>query len=353
MKKKLICSALFGALAFAQVAAAQDFDDRWYISATGGVNLADDARDVGTGFIGGLGIGKFFSDNLSLDLEIDHTSPQNSGLNWQLETIGLTGRYHFIKEGRNWAPYLALGLGSARHEEEISGFPTQIDRKGNNLFTKLGFGAGADLGRFGVRAEAGARIDFDDNSVADPSADRFIDPYVALTGLVALGAEPGEAPTPAPAAPDCSAGDDDNDGVNNCNDRCPGSAAGQAVGADGCPVQLAIDLKGVNFDFDKDNLRPDAVAILNEAVDILKRYPQLRVEVAGHTDLCGDDGYNQSLSQRRASIVYKYLTDNGVDAGRLAGPNGFGESRPLAQTAQTVPACRSETNRRTELNVQN
>ncbi|TWT17007.1 OmpA family protein, partial [Luteimonas marina] len=107
------------------------------------------------------------------------------------------------------------------------------------------------------------------------------------------------------------------------------------------------------FDFDKSTLRPDAVAILNEAVEILKRYPDLRVEVAGHTDLCGADAYNQSLSQRRASAVYDYLTGNGVDAGRLLGPVGYGESRPLEPTAQTLPGCKSEVNRRTELNVQN
>ena len=78
--------------------------------------------------------------------------------------------------------------------------------------------------------------------------------------------------------------DDDGDGVNNCNDKCPGSQAGQTIGPDGCPVPVSIDLKGVNFDFDKSTLRPDAVAILGEATEILKRYPDLRVEVAGHTD---------------------------------------------------------------------
>ncbi|MDQ3286923.1 MAG: OmpA family protein, partial [Pseudomonadota bacterium] len=71
------------------------------------------------------------------------------------------------------------------------------------------------------------------------------------------------------------------------------------------------------------------------------------------TDLCGSDAYNQNLSERRARTVYDYLTSNGVDAARLAGPNGYGESRPLEPTAQTLPECRNETNRRTELNVQN
>jgi OOP family OmpA-OmpF porin len=86
---------------------------------------------------------------------------------------------------------------------------------------------------------------------------------------------------------------------------------------------------------------------------VLAKYPELKVEVAGHTDLCGKDTYNQDLSQRRAQTVYDYLTGKGVDAARLAGPPGYGESRPLEATEQTSPACKSETNRRTELNVQN
>ena len=112
------------------------------------------------------------------------------------------------------------------------------------------------------------------------------------------------APAPAPVAPapakTCADLDDDGDGVNNCNDTCPNSTAGQAVGPDGCPVPLTIDLRGVHFDFDKDALRPDSIAILDEAVAILQRNPSLKVEVAGHTDECGADGYNQGLSDRRA-----------------------------------------------------
>ena len=115
-------------------------------------------------------------------------------------------------------------------------------------------------------------------------------------------------------------------------------------------------LKGVNFDFDKSTLRPDAVAILGEATEILKRYPELKVEVAGHTDSVGSDAYNQKLSERRAKTVYDYLTSNGVDAARLIGPVGYGESRPLAPNTNDDGSDNPENrarNRRTELNVQN
>src|SRR3546814_12050538 len=98
------------------------------------------------------------------------------------------------------------------------------------------------------------------------------------------------------------------------------------------------------------------LAILNEAIEILKRYPDLSVEVAGHTDSKGTDAYNQALSERRASAVYDYLTSNGIDAGRLVGPVGYGESRPIAPNTNDAGSDNPEgraRNRRTELNVPN
>jgi OOP family OmpA-OmpF porin len=215
----------------------------------------------------------------------------------------------------------------------------------------------ADFGRTTWRTELSTRHDFDDQSVAGQS--NFGDLIFSVGMNIKLGAAPQppvqpEPPAPPPPPPvSCEDLDDDGDGVNNCIDKCPDSQAGQVVGPDGCPVPVTIDLRGVNFDFDRDTLRPDAVATLNEVVTILRQYSDLRVEVAGHTDLCGPETYNQNLSERRARAVYDFLVNNGISASRLVGPVGYGESRPLEPTAQTSPACRSETNRRTELNVQN
>src|SRR3546814_11057484 len=78
--------------------------------------------------------------------------------------------------------------------------------------------------------------------------------------------------------------------------------------------------------------------------------------LAGHTDSKGTDAYNQALSERRASAVYDYLTSNGIDAGRLVGPVGYGESRPIATNTNADGSDNPEgraRHRRTALNVQN
>ena len=360
MNKKILCAALLGGLSLANTAMAQEFDDRWYLTGSAGWNQQDsDRRTEDTQFLT-LGLGKFISPNWSLDGELNYQNPKfedNQDLLWSQYGISLDLRRHFIQEGRGWNPYIVAGLGMQRSEEEyvINSVDSPAQRRDNNLAAKLGVGLQTTLdNRVGVRAEVAYRADFDDQSVAAPQEDWFGDVLASVGVVIPLGPKAEAAAPPAPpAAPSCADLDDDGDGVNNCDDKCPGSQAGQTIGPDGCPVQVSIDLKGVNFDFDKSTLRPDAIAILSEAAEILKRYPDLRVEVAGHTDLCGADAYNQSLSQRRAQTVYDYLTSNGVDASRLVGPVGYGESRPLEPTAQTLPGCKSERNRRTELNVQN
>jgi len=361
MQKNLLCCALLAGVGFVGAANAQDFDDRWYVGASAGIVEFDDTRGLKDNAQIGFNFGKFFTPNWSLDAEVGYTNPQLRGnsLNWSQYGLGLTGRYHFREAGDNWGPYLALGAGLWRHEREFEspvGAPGQV--KGNNFAMNLGVGIQRDFGRAMVRAEYGARFDFDDTSVA--SEDWFADRVMSIGVMFPLGAkaEPAvatpAAPAPAPAPQvSCADLDDDGDGVNNCEDKCPNSTPGQTVGPDGCPVPVTIDLRGVNFDFDKATLRPDAVATLNEVVSILRQYSDLRVEVAGHTDLCGSDAYNQTLSQSRAQAVYDFLTSNGISASRLVGPTGYGESRPLQPTGQNLPECKNETNRRTELNVQN
>jgi OOP family OmpA-OmpF porin len=366
MNKKLLCAALLSGLGVAQIASAQDFDDRWYVTGDVGYNHQDSSRDTENAMFAAIGVGKFINRNWSLDGQLNWQNPKQNAsedLNWSQYGVSLDLRRHFIAEGRNWNPYLLMGLGFQRAEEEFDNFPNPASpgqREDENLAAKFGLGLQGDLGAVGIRTELAVRFDMDGNAVDavgnDLGDSNFTDVLASVGVVIPLGAAPAAAVAPAPVAPNCADMDDDGDGVNNCDDKCPGSQAGQTIGPDGCPVPVSIDLKGVNFDFDKATLRPDAVSILNEAIEILKRYPDLKVEVAGHTDSVGSDAYNQGLSERRAKTVYDYLTSNGVDAARLAGPTGYGESRPIAPNTNPDgsdnPEGRAQ-NRRTELNVQN
>jgi outer membrane protein OmpA-like peptidoglycan-associated protein len=83
------------------------------------------------------------------------------------------------------------------------------------------------------------------------------------------------------------------------------------------------------FDFDKATLRPEALPIIDELAELLKRYPRIRLEVQGHTDNVGTPEYNQRLSEARAQAVVEALVERGIDRRRLR-PRGFGMTMPVA-----------------------
>ena len=113
------------------------------------------------------------------------------------------------------------------------------------------------------------------------------------------------------------------------------------------PVQKKIVLRGVNFDFNKANIRSDAAPILKEAAGILKENPNLKVSVEGHTDAKGTDDYNLKLSMRRAAAVKAFLVQEGVAEARLS-TRGLGESQPVASNETDDGRAQ---NRRVELKV--
>lgn len=94
-------------------------------------------------------------------------------------------------------------------------------------------------------------------------------------------------------------------------------------------MQIVMDLKNVNFDFDKYNLTETARAILDQNIVVMKNYPTVKIDLQGHTDWIGTDEYNQKLSQRRADAVKSYLINNGIEAARLT-TSAWGESKPIA-----------------------
>lgn len=123
-------------------------------------------------------------------------------------------------------------------------------------------------------------------------------------------------------APVARVADTDGDGVPDDRDRCPGTPAGANVNSVGCWWAGSED---VLFDFDKADIK--STLMLDEAIEILRRNPDIRVEVQGHTDNVGDADYNMGLSLRRANAVRDYMISQGISPSRLQA-EGYGETKP-------------------------
>ena len=110
---------------------------------------------------------------------------------------------------------------------------------------------------------------------------------------------------------------------------------------------LIVNVSDVLFDFNKANLKPGAREKLARVSGILLTTPGLKIDVEGHTDNVGSDGYNQHLSEQRAASVRDYLLNQGIMPTAVA-TSGFGESQPVV--SNDTPAGRQQ-NRRVELVV--
>jgi OOP family OmpA-OmpF porin len=88
-------------------------------------------------------------------------------------------------------------------------------------------------------------------------------------------------------------------------------------------------LRGVHFDSNKADIRPEDEPVLDEAAENLKQNANVVVDVNGYCDAAGADEYNQKLSERRAASVARYLSDKGVPSDHLV-PHGFGKTNFVA-----------------------
>jgi OOP family OmpA-OmpF porin len=178
--------------------------------------------------------------------------------------------------------------------------------------------------------------------------------------------------------------DGDHDGVCDGLDQCPDTPAGTKVDAHGCPgaargaaepppvkreeppppppapptrpmeKQLIetgrIRLENVYFETGKSTLLPESEESLREAGETLEKFPQLVIEIQGHTDTRGAAGYNLRLSQTRAESVRQFLIDHfQLKPGNLSA-RGYGETQPETRERNDEELLR---NRRVELHVMN
>ena len=197
----------------------------------------------------------------------------------------------------------------------------------------------------GIAVDAkGCPVDSDNDGVAD---------YLDKCPNTAAG---------LPVNADGCSPDTDNDGVPDALDKCPNTASGISVDATGCPVDsdkdgvpdhldkcpnplvgVAVDKKGcpnknqdleklkkgIQFKTGSAKLTASSNKTLNNIAKLMKKLPNVNLEIQGHTDDTGKEERNKVISEQRAQAVVKYLVKKGIDSERLRAV-GYGSDKPIA-----------------------
>lgn len=136
----------------------------------------------------------------------------------------------------------------------------------------------------------------------------------------------------------CPDPDNDKDGVLDGDDKCPAKleTPNGFEDSDGCPDEVPAAVKkfsgaiqGVKFKSASAKIRPVSFKVLKAAVKVFSEYPELKIEVQGHTDSTGNAEKNTELSQSRAQAVVDYLVEQGIAVERLVA-KGYGPTVPVA-----------------------
>ena len=150
----------------------------------------------------------------------------------------------------------------------------------------------------------------------------------------------------------CPWPDTDGDGVLDKDDQCPNEAG--PASNNGCPEPNDDDQKRLNqyaktilFDTGKATIKFQSAEVLNQIINVLKKFPKSRFRIEGYTDSTGNKQRNITLSQNRADAVKIYLIQGGIDQSRLES-KGYGPENPIASNKTRKGR---ELNRRVEINL--
>ncbi len=244
----------------------------------------------------------------------------------------LNGLYHFTPFG-NLVPYLAAGIG---------GISFDIDRGEDDTNALINYGAGLKYfltESIALQGDVRHIISFGNthHNLMYTVGLTFYFGGEKKKEVIAVKEEE-VAPVKEPEVPVVP--DSDGDGVPDDRDQCPRTPKGAPVNEVGCWV-----CKGLEFDFDKWDIKPQYFPILDEAIDCMNQQEDITVEIQGHTCDIGTAEYNQVLSEKRANEVKSYFIASGIAPERLRAI-GYGLTRPIADN--TTKEGRAK-NRRVQL----
>lgn len=118
--------------------------------------------------------------------------------------------------------------------------------------------------------------------------------------------------------------------------------------------KLMVNINPIYFDLDKSDIRKDAAIELEKVLLIMRKYPNLKIDLGSHTDSRAPDLYNMKLSERRAKSTRDWIIDKGIDPSRITG-KGYGETQLVNKCSNGVKCSEPDhqLNRRTEFVIVN
>ncbi|MFC1224736.1 OmpA family protein [Pedobacter sp. BG31] len=368
----------------------------------GGSVKAEEFKSIGYGafvkkqILPALGLQADFLRGEIKTLNQASTIEQKNSINWSgsLTAVLNIANFSLNTENAVLIPYVKAGAGYMSSDSEVASTQAFTDREGWFIPTGVGFKLGVAKG---INIDLGYDINFIKSSPTVKSAyneSRFsyahaglefalgnkensqLQNYSAVADLRKQSAEESAELRRALSTAEQNAqrdreqyakdlADDDNDGVANKFDKCPGTPSGTVVDGSGCPIKVQREIiketkviteedrkvvkdaiSNLEFDLGKSTIRSKSYATLNRVAALLVD-KNFSLKLAGHTDNTGGRELNLRLSKERAESVKAYLVSQGANASRIEA-TGYGPDQPIA-TNKTA-AGRQE-NRRVEFTL--
>ena len=327
-----------------------------YIKVGGGYTAYEsrfDDKEGGFKALAGGGINFWFTDHLGVNLQTGyHHGFQKNGTDYFQHSAGIVIKFGAKDTDKDGIPDKDDACPDVAGPKEFNGCP---DTDGDGIPDKDD--ACPDIA--GLKEFNGCP-DTDGDGIADKD-----DACPEVAGLKEFNGCPDTdgdgVPDKDDKCPDvagpaenggCPWPDTDGDGVLDKDDLCPNEAG--PASNNGCPEPNDDDQKRLNqyaktilFDTGKATIKFQSAEVLNQIINVLKKFPKSRFRIEGYTDSVGKKQKNITLSQNRADAVKIYLIQGGIDQSRLESI-GYGPDKPIASNKTRKGR---ELNRRVEINL--